>query len=150
MVRTSHLKLTVFPVLGIGSQQQNNADRHNDDVNEKLNQLVPVVQSVPSLKIAQKGPPAEAPLLASSKMIDKSHSCSLRFLLAGSATKIFPSAVTPRRTKKCPELVKCPFDIKATISLPDASASTTAWGSSVAMLSQERPNPSAAPGISEW
>ena len=94
----------------------------------------------------QKGPPAPALRLASPIIMDRSHDCWLRVVLAGSATKIFSSA-TPRSTMKWPLEVKCPLVIRATTNLPSDRASTIRCGSVAGQPSTGSPHFFAAAGI---
>ena len=95
----------------------------------------------------QNGPPEPAALLASFRMMDSSQLCSLRVRLAGSATRIF-SFLTSHSTMKCPDEVKCPADMMATISLPLESASVIRCGSDAVQPETGRPHASAAAGMS--
>ena len=61
----------------------------------------------------QNGPPAAALRLASPRTIRASHSISVLRRLTGSDTRILPSEVTPRRTMKCPLVVKCSGSMRA-------------------------------------
>ena len=99
--------------------------------------------------ISQNGPPAPARCPASFNMMERSHAFWLREVLAGSATRIFPS-FTPRSTIKCPPVVKWPGDMIATASLPLLSASKIRYGSLALHPSTGRPQALAALGISEW
>lgn len=95
----------------------------------------------------QKGPPAALFLLASLNTIPASHSPWLLERLTASATKKFPSAVTPRSTIKWPLVVKCPGSTMATTSFPSARASMTFCLSPFPAPSAAKPKLAAPSGI---
>ena len=98
----------------------------------------------------QNGQSPEAFRLASEVMIVISHSVPDLLRLAGSATNTLPSDVTPRRTMKCPCLVKCPGPMIATTSFPLESASISGCGLVRGEAVTFRPHACAAPVTTEW